>query len=147
MLAAPLIAGNDLRSMSEETLAILTNREVIAIDQDPLGIQGFKYRDEGDLEWWFRPLADEDWAMLVLNRGAEPVDVSFDWSREAVRDELSGREAYFHRGRVFALHDLWTKADLGTTREPLVARVPGHDVLMLRLERLPGEGGHEGAGD
>jgi alpha-galactosidase len=143
MLAAPLIAGNDLRSMSEETRDILTNREVVAVDQDPLGIQGFKYRDEGDLEWWFKPLEDEDWAMLVLNRGEGPVDVTFDWSREAVEDELSGRAAYFHRGRVFALHDLWTGAELGTTREPLSARVPGHDVLMLRLERLAGEGGNE----
>lgn len=141
MLAAPLIAGNDLRSMSEQTRAILINREVIAVDQDPLGVQGFVYRDEGDVEWWFKPLAGEDWAMLVLNRGEETERVELDWSREPVVDELSGREARFDRGRVFSIRDLWSGESLGTTRRPLAAEVPGHDVLMVRLDRLPGEGG------
>jgi alpha-galactosidase len=143
MLAAPLIAGNDLQGMSEATRAILTNREVIAVDQDPLGVQAFKYRDEGDLEIWFRPLAGEDWAMLVLNRGQAPSEVSFDWSHEEVSDELSGRSAYFDQGRVFEIRDLWAGASLGTTHRPLAATVPGHDVLMVRLDRVAGEGGME----
>jgi alpha-galactosidase len=145
MLAAPLIAGNDLRTMSAETRAILTHEEVIAVDQDPLGIQGFKYRDHGDVEIWFKPLAGEDWAMLVLNRGEEPAKVTFDWSHEEVADDLSDRSASFHRGRVFELRDLWAQASLGTTRRPLEATVPPHDVLMLRLDRLAGEGGRDGS--
>jgi alpha-galactosidase len=144
MLTAPLIAGNDLRSMSEQTRLILTNQDVIAIDQDPLGIQGFKYRDDGDVEIWFKPLAEEDWAMLVLNRGDETVRVTFAWNDEQVRDQLSGREALFDRGRVFRIRDSWTGKGLGTTHQPLAATVPPHDVLMVRLERLAGNVGDTG---
>lgn len=141
MLAAPLITGNDLRSMSDATREILTNEDVIAIDQDSLGIQGFKYRVEGELELWFKPLVEEDWAMLILNRGDEPADFTFDWDHESVVDELSGRDAYFDKARVFEIRDLWTKASLGTTHRSLSATVPAHDVLMMRLERLAGESG------
>ncbi len=95
MLAAPLLAGNDLRSMSEETRRILTNAEVIAVDQDPLGIQGFKYSDDGDLEIWFKPLADEDWAMCILNRGSAARQVEFSWQDEDVADDFSGRKTLF----------------------------------------------------
>ena len=144
MLAAPLLAGNDLRSMSAETRQILTRKDVLAIDQDPLGIQAFKYRDDGDMEIWFKPLVEEDWAMLVLNRGDKPTAIGFDWAHESVVDDLSGREALFDRGRVFRIHDLWTEKDLGTTGQPLAASIPAHDVLMLRLERLAGETGDSG---
>ena len=58
LLAAPLLAGNDLSKMTPETLAILTNPEVIAVDQDPLGIQGHRVAQEGQLEVWVKPLAD-----------------------------------------------------------------------------------------
>jgi alpha-galactosidase len=135
MLAAPLIAGNDLRTMSESTRAILTNDEVIAVDQDPLGIQGFKYRRDGDLEIWFKPLAGEDWAMCVLNRGEAPRQVVLDWQAEPVADDLADRKALF-KTRLYRVRDLWTGEVLGTTRRKLSAEVPGHDVLMVRLIRL-----------
>ncbi len=134
MLAAPLIAGNDLRTMSEETRRILTNREVIAINQDVLGIQGFKYRDDGDLEIWFKPLADEDWAMCILNRGTTARTVEFPWQKEKVEDDFSNRKTLFGY-RVYWVKNLWTGEDLGTTQQPLEAEVPGHDVLMVRLVR------------
>jgi alpha-galactosidase len=134
MLAAPLLAGNDLRTMSEETQRILTNAEVIAVDQDPLGIQGFKYKDDGDLEIWFKPLAEEDWAMCILNRGTAAREVEFAWQDEAVADDFSGRKTLFGY-RLYRVRDLWTGADLGTTRQTLEAKVPGHDVLMVRLIR------------
>jgi len=140
MLAAPLLAGNDLRTMSEETRRILTNTDVIAVDQDPLGIQGFKYSDDGDLEVWFKPLADEDWAMCVLNRGNAAQQVKFAWQDEPVADDFSGRETLF-KARRYRIRDLWSGEDLGTTRRTLETEVPGHDVLMVRLTRLlePGE--------
>jgi alpha-galactosidase len=140
MLAAPLLAGNDLRTMSEETRRILTNTEVIAVDQDPLGIQGFKYSDDGDLEIWFKPLADEDWAMCILNRGSSARQVEFAWQDEKITDGFSGRKTLFGY-RVYRVRDLWTGDDLGTTRQTLDTEVPGHDVLMVRLTRLlePGE--------
>lgn len=134
MLAAPLIAGNDLRNMSTETLAILTNREVIAVDQDPLGIQGFQYSTDGVLEIWFKPLNDGAWAVCVLNRSLQPQKIHFDWATKKVKDELSNRETEFDK-RTYVVRDLWAKQDLGTTREPLDADVSPHDAVMLRLSQ------------
>jgi alpha-galactosidase len=134
MLAAPLIAGNDLRSMTAETRAILTNKEVIAVNQDALGVQGFQYSATDKVEVWFKPLGGGDWAMAVLNRGESPHQLSFDWKREQVADTFSKRAARFDLTE-YAVRDLWTGRDLGTTRSPLNATVPPHDVLMLRLRK------------
>jgi alpha-galactosidase len=135
MLAAPLLAGNDIQSMSEETRRILTNADVIAVNQDPSGIQGFKYLDDGDLEIWFKPLVDEDWAMCILNRGSASRQVTFAWPDEDVADDLSARRTLF-RARLYRVRDLWTGEEMGTTREILETEVPGHDVVMVRLVRL-----------
>jgi alpha-galactosidase len=135
MLAAPLISGNDLRHMSKETLEILTNKEVIAADQDRLGIQGFKYSTKDNIEIWFKPLTDNAWAMCLLNRGTTPQKVTFDWNTEKVSDDFSKRDARFDT-TTYGLRDLWAKKGLGTTKEPLNTEIPGHDVLMLRLNKL-----------
>ena len=133
MLAAPLIAGNDLRAVPRETLALLTNREVIAVDQDSLGVAGFVTRATPDgVEVWVKPLAGGDWAVAVLNRAAEPRRVTYDWRREGVRDESVQRTADF-AATTFRVRDLVAGRDLGTSAAPLAATVPGHDVLMLRL--------------
>ena len=134
MLAAPLISGNDLRNMSKETSEILLNKDVIAVDQDKLGIEGFRYSSDSILEVWFKPLADGDWAMCVLNRSTRPQKVRFDWKNKKVSDDLSKREAGFDK-TVYRVRDLWTKKDLGTTEATLNAELPGHDVLMLRLDK------------
>ena len=134
LLAAPLISGNDLRNMSKETAEILMNKDVIAVDQDKLGIEGFRYSSDGVLEVWFKPLADGDWAMCVLNRSTRPQKVFFDWKNQKAGDELSRREASFDT-TVYGIRDLWTKKDLGTTEKPLNAGLPGHDVLLLRLHK------------
>ncbi len=132
MLAAPLIAGNDLRDMTPETKAILDNREAIAVDQDSLGIEGFRYSSADSVEAWFKPLAGGDWAMCLLNRSVGPKKAGFNFAEEAVSDSLSGRNADF--GKIlYALRDIWTGKVLGTTNGPLEVEIPGHDVLMLRL--------------
>ncbi len=133
MLAAPLIAGNDLRSMSKETGDILTNREVIAVNQDALGIQGFKYATRENLEIWFKPLQGGDWAVCFLNRGTQPQRVEFDWKKELVKDDLAKRELNAQNG-AYVILDLWTKSKAGTTNESLETTVSGHDVVMLRLQ-------------
>jgi alpha-galactosidase len=135
MLAAPLISGNDLRSMSAETKEILTNREVIAVNQDSLGIEAFQYSAKDGVEVWFKPLRDGDWAIVILNRNTSSRKVSFDWKHEKVADTLSNREARFETTR-YALRDLWAKRDMGTTESALAANVPAHDVLMLRLKKM-----------
>jgi alpha-galactosidase len=136
MLAAPLLAGNDLRNMSEETRRILTNAEVVAVDQDELGVQGFRALDEGDLEIWYKPLVDGDWAVCILNRSKATLAVEVDWSEHHVADGLSDRRTEFDT-ISYRIRDLWSGDDLGTTGEPLVTEVPGHDVLMVRLVRRP----------
>ncbi|HWT02701.1 MAG TPA: glycoside hydrolase family 27 protein [Pyrinomonadaceae bacterium] len=135
MLAAPLIAGNDLRNMTKETREILTNREVIAVNQDPLGVQGFQYSVKDKVEVWFKPLTGSDWAMAVLNRGESPHEFSFDWKREQVGDTFAKRAARFDLTE-YAVRDLWSGRDLGTTKRALSATVPPHDVLMLRLKKM-----------
>lgn len=132
MLAAPLIAGNDLTSMSQATKDILTNKAVIAVDQDSLGIEGFKYSSNDSVDIWFKPLERGDWAMCALNRSLTPKEVDFDWQNENVMDSLSGRDAMFSK-IIYRILNLWTDKSLGNTDRPLVAEVPGHDVLMLRL--------------
>jgi alpha-galactosidase len=143
MLAAPLIAGNDMQNMSAATREILTRPEVLAVDQDALGIQGFKYSARDGVEIWFKPLAGGDWAMTILNRNPDAKKVSFDWKNENVTDSLARRDANFAT-TAYRLRDLWGAGEIGTTREPLAAEIPGHDVLMLRLTSsgdrpVPGE--------
>jgi len=76
MLAAPLIAGNDLRNMSSEIKEILTNKEVIAVDQDALGVEGRRVRKDGDLEVWARPLKDGSRVVILFNRGSSEAEIS-----------------------------------------------------------------------
>jgi alpha-galactosidase len=133
MLAAPLISGNNLANMAPETLAILDNKDVIAVDQDKLGVEGFPYTTNGTVELWFKPLTHGDWAMCALNRGKEPQTITFDWKNEKVRDSFSKRDAHFAT-RTYYLQNLWTHQLAVTTKEPLTALIPGHDVLMLRLK-------------
>jgi beta-glucosidase len=131
MLAAPLMAGNDLREMSNETREILTNRDVIAVNQDPLGVQGYRHRVvAGAVEVWARPLASGDWAFTFLNRSNAPFKTSFDWTTPAVADPLSNRKLE----GLYAIRDLWSKQSRGDTSAPFVAEIPPHDVVMVRLK-------------
>ncbi len=131
MLAAPLIAGNDLAHMSDETVAILTNAGAIGIDQDSLGIEGFKFAVKDSVETWFKPLKNGDWAVCFLNRSTQPASVEFDWKTK-VYDDFSKRG--LEAGSAgYKIVNVWTKKDMGNTRKVLKENIPGHDVLMLRL--------------
>jgi alpha-galactosidase len=132
LICAPLISGNDLRHMNPQTLAILTDKDIIALNQDKLGVEAFKYSAKDGVEVWFKPLSDGSWAMCVLNRNTTPHTFSFDWKNEKVSDDLSKRDAKFDK-TTYSLRDLWAKKDLGTTKDILTAEVPGHDVLVLKL--------------
>jgi alpha-galactosidase len=134
MLAAPLMAGNDLANMTKETQAILTNREAIAIDQDALGVQGFRYSSKDSVETWFKPLQNGDWAVTFLNRKKTSAKVSFDWTKNTVKDDLSARDAAFDK-IVYKIRDVWQKKDIATTKKPFDKDLSGHDVIMLRLSR------------
>ncbi len=120
LLAAPLLAGNDLTQMKPETIALLTNREVIAIDQDPAGKQGDRVSAEGPMEIWARLLADGSKAVGLFNRHPSPMDMQVDF-----------RQLGF-QGRV-KVRDVWAAKNLGTIEGTYPARVPGHGVILLRV--------------
>jgi alpha-galactosidase len=134
MLAAPLMTGNDLHNMNAETVKILTNKEVIAVDQDPLGIEAWKYAGKDSVETWFKPLKDGDWAVCFINRTMKPARVEFDWAGQKIYDDFSKRD--LNAGQTeYEIVNLWSKAVSGTTRNALRSEVPGHDVLMFRLNK------------
>jgi alpha-galactosidase len=135
MLAAPLISGNDLRHVDPVTLGILTDKDVIALNQDPLGIEALKYSAKDGVEVWFKPLVNNSWGMCILNRNKDPQKIAFDWKSEKVTDDIFNRETKFDT-TTYRIRDLWKKLDLGTTKTPLSAEVPGHDVLALRLDKI-----------
>jgi alpha-galactosidase len=133
MLAAPLIAGNDVRNMSAATREILTNKEAIAVNQDPLGIQGMPALTYGNgLEVWVKPLKDGGWAFCFLNRSDSEMKISFDWKEHFIKDDFSHYQ-FDAKRREYSVRDLWGKKDLGSTGNPLKAAVGSHDVFMVRL--------------
>lgn len=134
MLAAPLIAGNDLRNMNAETISILTNADAIAINQDPIGVQGLKVESVEGLETWVKPLSNGEWALCFLNRSAEPKTISYDWKTKVVKDEFAKRELN-GASQQYNIKDVWTKKSLGNTKKPLKATIPSHDVLMVKLSK------------
>ncbi len=121
LLAAPLLAGNDLATMSDTTKNILTNRDVIAVDQDPLGIQGSKKLDEGNFEVWTKPLKGGDYAVIFFNRGNVPVDANVAFSTIDIKGSYKAK-------------DLWTKKDLGTIKK-FSGTIKKHEAVMLRLSK------------
>jgi alpha-galactosidase len=132
MMASPLIAGNDFRKMSKETLAILTNKELIAVDQDKLGIQGFKLSAENGLEVWVKPLSDGNWAITFLNRSEAPIKINYDWKKNPIKDVDFGYEADFNK-TIFKIKDLWKNKEAGNTKKNFTADLASHDVITLRL--------------
>jgi alpha-galactosidase len=123
LLAAPLMAGNDIRSMSADIHDILTNKEVIAIDQDPLGRQGRRVQRDGGLEVWARQLADGGRAVALLNRTAAEANIAVTWTSLGYPDHVPAK-----------VRDLWAKQDLGVKTGSCQASVPSHGVVMLRIE-------------
>jgi alpha-galactosidase len=121
LLAAPLLAGNDLRDVSPDILNILTNKEVIAIDQDPLGKQATRTSKDGDLEVWARPLADGGHAVGLFNRGDSPATVTAKWSDLGISGTMNVR-------------DLWAHADRGQATDHFSAELPSHGVVLIKLQ-------------
>ncbi len=135
MMAAPLMAGNDLRAMDKKTVEVLTNREVIAVDQDSLGTQGFRVETIDSVEVWAKPLAGGDWAVCFVNRSVGARKITYDWSMHPITDELSRRTLDTGK-HTYGLRDLWRKAAAGTTKKELQESIQPHDVLAFRLKRM-----------
>jgi alpha-galactosidase len=129
MLAAPLMAGNDVRHMTEETRAILTNKDVIAIDQDTLGKQGFRALAERgkNIEVWAKELNNGEWAICALNTSPNTAELTVEWTSFV---------GWFLKADRYTLHDVWANKDVGTTEKPTMATVASHDVVLLRLKPI-----------
>jgi len=125
MLASPLIAGNDIRN-------ILTNKEVIAINQDSLGIQAFRFDVRDSVEIWAKPLLHGDWAICFLNRAIEIKTIEFDWKNNIVKDDIFKKELNTKAG-TYKVRDLWTEKDIGNTKKKLTGELLSHDVILVRL--------------
>ncbi|RSL15521.1 alpha-galactosidase [Edaphobacter aggregans] len=122
ILAAPLLAGNDLSTMTAETKAMLTNRDVIAVDQDAAGKQGDRAWVEGPLEIWVRQLADGSKAVGVFNRHPSPLTTTVDFKALGFTRAVKAR-------------DIWQGKDMGTISAPFTAKIPGHGVLFLKVSQ------------
>ncbi|MDD4819390.1 MAG: glycoside hydrolase family 27 protein [Flavobacteriales bacterium] len=135
MLSAPLILGNDIRKMSQQTKDIIMNKEVIAIDQDSLGVQGLKAEANDGVEVWLKPLKGGDWALCVLNRSTEVKSYELNWQRFNIYDEVSKRHTGFYN-TVYSVRNLWTKKSQGNTKKDVTLTIPAHDVVLYRLSVL-----------
>src|SRR6202035_171606 len=102
IMAAPLMSGNDIANMDARVRDILLNREVIAIDQDKLGIQGHRVRRDGDLEVWSKPLADGGRALMLFNRGFHAAEIVAQWTELGYPPILCAE-----------VRDLWAHKSLG----------------------------------
>jgi alpha-galactosidase len=122
LFSAPLLAGNDLGNMSAETKEILMNKEVIAIDQDPSGVQGHRVKKTGDLEVWSKQLADGGRAVALLNRSDKPATISADWQDVGYPAQVSAN-----------VRDLWAHKDLGAKSGSYSTEVPSHGVVLVTV--------------
>ncbi len=121
LLNAPLIAGNDLRDMPQDVRAILTNREVIAVDQDWGGRQGYRVRDDGNTQVWAKPMSDGSVAVILLNSRRGPVKIAT--TAQAVGLRTAGG---------YRLRDLWNHTDSASDGR-IEATVGTHAVAMFRV--------------
>jgi alpha-galactosidase len=122
ILAAPLMAGNDLRSISPEIRDILINKEVIAVDQDPLGRQGRKVRDDGDYEVWSKEMQDGSRAVVLFNRSTADAEISVSWNEIGYPNHLEAQ-----------VRDLWQHKDIGSFKGKYSITVPSHGIVMVRI--------------
>jgi alpha-galactosidase len=126
ILNAPLIAGNDLRAMDDTTRALLTDPDVLAVNQDWAGVQGHKIADSGDLEVWAKPMSDGGAAVVLFNRGVAGAQVG-----------TTVADLGLPRAHSYAMRDLWADTTV-VTRSRVRASVPAHGARMFVVK----PGGH-----
>ena len=122
ILASPLMLGNDIREATPEVLDILLNKEAIAVNQDPLGKQGVKVRDDGDLEIWSKPLNDGSRAVVLFNRSKRTQNMGVLWTEIGYPAHLNAK-----------VRDLWQKKDMGSSIGGYAADVPSHGAVMIKV--------------
>ena len=122
LMKAPLLIGCDVKNMNSDTLRILTNHELIAINQDKLGVQGNKTKVNGTSEVWSGPLSSGCYAVLLLNRGTAATNITANWSDFGLDPS---KEA--------DVRDLWKMKDLGSMKGSVTAMVESHGVVVFKI--------------
>ena len=120
IVAAPFIFSGDINRLDEFTLSLLTNDEIIEVDQDPLGKPGYRVTKSGDNEVWMRLLEDGSRAVGLFNRGETESEITATWNDLGISGEKNVR-------------DLWRQKELGSYKEEYTAKVPRHGVVMLKI--------------
>jgi alpha-galactosidase len=120
ILRAPLLAGNDIRNMKPEISEILLNTEMIAINQDPAGLEPKLASREGKVDILTRPLKDKSYVVGIFNRGDDEAPVKVTWSAIGLKGKLRGR-------------DLWKHQDIDVSGDTYAVKVPKHGVVALRV--------------
>ena len=120
MLAAPLFIGCDMTQMSRFALSLFSNDEVLAVDQDALGKQGWRAKQDGQKEVWMKPLADGSVAVAFFNRGEAPADVAIQWSDLS----LNGPQT---------VRDLWRQKDMGAQATGYSVQVAKHGAELFKV--------------
>lgn len=120
MLGAPLLLGADIRNIAPELLSLLSNRDVIAVDQDSLGYQGRRIVQSSEVEVWLKRLSDDSRAVAIFNRGGTPQDIGLFWEALGL-------------ARPSQVRDLWSQTAIEAGPGGYHARVPAHGSIMLRL--------------
>ena len=128
ILNAPLIAGNDVRTMSAETQAILTDPDIIAVNQDWGGIQGHRIRDDGEQEIWYKPMSDDSAAVVLLNRSSSIAPIA-----------ITSSEIHLAPSPEYVVTDLWTNK-IVVVRDRFEAIVPAHGAVMIRVSPQHNDG-------
>jgi alpha-galactosidase len=120
LLASPLLIGCDMTKLDEFTLGLLTNDEVLDVNQDPLGRQAVRVAKQGKLEVWAKEMSDGSKAVGLFNRGEGEAEITADWSALG----LTGQQV---------VHDLWRQANEGSAEGQFKALVPRHGVKLVKL--------------
>lgn len=123
MLAAPLMTGNDIRNMDDETKQILTNKNLIAIDQDKLGKQGFKIFDDGHFEIWQKPLSNGEIVICLFNRDTKTKNYKLNWEEIKIK-EFEGK---------YDVTNVWQNNVIGNTGSKISLSIPSRDVILFKL--------------
>lgn len=123
ILASPLIISCDMSKLDPFTLALLTNDEVIEVNQDPLGKQAYRRAADGMKEVWAKSMSDGSIAAGLFNRNRKKADVTVKWSDL----ELTGKQS---------VRDLWQQKDLGVAEDQFTTSVPGHGAMLVRMKGI-----------
>jgi alpha-galactosidase len=122
LLAAPLMAGNDIRNMSDSIKNILLNKDAIAVNQDKAGIQGKKVYDDSDFEIWSKPLQNGDVAVIFFNRNEKKLDFPALWETAGITENMK-------------VYDIWQHKEIGKTSKMKSVTINGHSALFYRLKK------------